>query len=52
MILLGRVIFLITGSNKKIGSIGKYYSFGNKGSYTMIDDVSVGQYIIKKIQIL
>ena len=39
---------MITGSNKDVGSVGKYYSFGDKGSYTMIDNVSVGQYAIKK----
>ena len=41
---------LITGSNKHSGYSGKYYSFGNKESYTMIYDVSVGQYEIKKIR--
>ena len=39
---------LITGSNKNVGSIGRYCSFGNKGSYTMTDDIYVGQYAIKK----
>ena len=39
---------LITGSNKHFGSVGKYFSFDSKGSYTMIDDVYVGQYAIKK----
>ena len=39
---------VITGSNKQNGSVGKYYSFSNKGGYTMIDDISVGKYAIKK----
>ena len=35
---------LIGGSASYFGSEGKYYSYGNKGSYGMIGNSSVGQY--------
>ena len=39
---------IITGHSTHFGSTGKYYSFGNRANYGMIDKSSITQYVLKK----
>ena len=39
---------IITGHSTHFGSTGKYYSFGNRANYGMIDKSSITQFVLKK----
>ena len=41
---------IIKGNSSHFGSTGKYYSFGNRANYALIDNSSVTQYVSKKFK--
>ena len=38
---------MLIGDSKNFESTGKYYSYGNKGAFGMVDNTSVSQYVMK-----
>ena len=42
---------IITGHSTHYGSKGKYYSFGNRANYAMVDNSTITQYTPRNIQV-